>query len=369
MSPWSKYIAWWASRRGLTPNHVTALSVAVAVLAAACCAIGTRPGYVAGAVLVMLAFGLDCADGQLARLTGLFSALGGWLDGMCDRLKEYVVYAGLAVGAARTGADVWLLAVAALVLQTVRHALDSAWAVTPASAGAQAEGVRRRATGGRRRGHWLRKVAVLPLGERSLLTSMLIALTAPRIVFVVLLVGGGLAGAYMLAAQVSRSLRPAAATPDPEAGAALLRMCDFGPLLAALVRGRSLAPRWGWLLPPALRAGEYAVIAVAGLVCGAGVGPVTYAYLLLLIWHHYDAAYRLRHRVAASPVARLAGLGGVEVRTAAVAVLAAVGAPAYLGGLAIAAVVLAITAVAGGLELARRDEPLAEGPPERSEEP
>jgi phosphatidylglycerophosphate synthase len=37
---------------------------------------------------------VDCADGQLARLTGTFSDLGGWLDAMFDRLKDYAVYAG-----------------------------------------------------------------------------------------------------------------------------------------------------------------------------------------------------------------------------------------------------------------------------------
>jgi phosphatidylglycerophosphate synthase len=76
----------------VTPNQVTAASLVVALLAAGCFTAGSRPGYVVGAVLV-LSFDLDCADGQLARLTGTFSDLGGWLDAMFDRLKEYAVYA------------------------------------------------------------------------------------------------------------------------------------------------------------------------------------------------------------------------------------------------------------------------------------
>ena len=86
VSPWSKHIAWAAAQRNLTPNQVTTISVAVALLAAGCFAVGERPTYVLGAVLLQLSFGLDCADGQLARLTGTFSPLGGWLDAMFDRL-------------------------------------------------------------------------------------------------------------------------------------------------------------------------------------------------------------------------------------------------------------------------------------------
>jgi phosphatidylglycerophosphate synthase len=361
VSPWSKYIAWTAARRGLTPNQVTTISLAVAVLAAGCFAVGLRPTYVVGAVLLQLSFGLDCADGQLARLTGRFSPLGGWLDAMFDRLKEYVVYAGLAVGAARSGDDVWLLAALALALQTVRHVVDSAYAVTPAAVRAKNEGVERRATGGRRRWHWGRKVAIFPIGERWALISVLAALTSPRVVFLALLVAGGLAAAYMLAAQVRHSLRPAGRAAAPDASSALLRMSDAGPIVTALARavgrGRSLPPRWGWVVPPLLRAGEYAAVLVAARLSGAGVGALTYAYLLALVWHHYDADYRSRHRVAAASRSVVAGLGGFEVRILAVAALAVAGAGAYTIGIAILTGLLVIVAVAQVVDLRRRLEP------------
>jgi hypothetical protein len=277
---------------------------------------------------------------------------------MFDRLKEYVVYAGLAVGSVRAGDDVWLLAVLALGLQTVRHAVDSAYAVTPAAVRAKDEGVERRATGDRRRWHWARKVAILPIGERWLLISVLAAVSTPRVVLVVLIAAGALAGAYMLIAQARRALRPTAAAPAPEATAALLRMCDAGPLLSraarAVGRGRSLPPRWGWLLPPALRAAEYATVVVAGLLCLAGVGPVAFGYLLTVIWHHYDAGHRSRHRVAESGLTVVAGLGGFEVRTLVVVVLAVLGAGVYTVGLAAMAVLLAVVAVVRGLDLRKQ---------------
>jgi hypothetical protein len=69
VSPYSKYIARWAARRGLTPNQVTAFSLLLGVVAAAAFATGERWGLVAGAVLLQVAFTTDCVDGQLARFT------------------------------------------------------------------------------------------------------------------------------------------------------------------------------------------------------------------------------------------------------------------------------------------------------------
>ena len=130
VSPYSRYLARWFARRGWRPNHVTVLSMLVALVAAALCATGQRWGYVAGAVLLQASFTLDCVDGQLARYTLDFSRVGAWLDATFDRAKEYALFAGLAIGSARTGVDVWLLAGAAMSLQTVRHSLDFAFAAS-----------------------------------------------------------------------------------------------------------------------------------------------------------------------------------------------------------------------------------------------
>ena len=72
-------------------------------LAAAAFATGERWGLVAGAILLQAAFTTDCVDGQLARYTRTFSKLGAWLDSIFDRSKEYVCFAGLAIGASRGG--------------------------------------------------------------------------------------------------------------------------------------------------------------------------------------------------------------------------------------------------------------------------
>jgi phosphatidylglycerophosphate synthase len=130
VSPYSRHLARWCARAGLSPNQVTSASMAVAVAAAAAFAQGGLALTVVGALLLQFSFTLDCVDGQLARYTRRFSAFGAWLDSVFDRGKEYVVFAGLAVGGIRAGdeASLWLLAVAALGLQTFRHTVDFGYA-------------------------------------------------------------------------------------------------------------------------------------------------------------------------------------------------------------------------------------------------
>lgn len=208
VTPYSKHVARWAAERGVTPNQVTVTSLAVGLVAAVCCALGSRPALVAGALLLQLSFTLDCIDGQIARYTRRFSALGAWLDSVSDRVKEYAVYAGLAVGSVRGfDDDVWALAAATLALQSVRHLADFSYAVTraelagvPAAAASPRSplAAARRVTAGRGWTVWARRVAVLPIGERWALISVSAALSTPRLTFTLLLVAGTAAACYSL---------------------------------------------------------------------------------------------------------------------------------------------------------------------------
>ena len=208
---------------------------------------------VAGAVLLYFAFVLDCVDGQLARYTRQFSKLGAWLDSIFDRTKEYVVFAGLAIGASRTGDPVWLLAGAALTLQTARHAIDFSYPVSqhqviaaapqppiedpfdgprPASRLTQPVDAEeadslpapppparpgRSPSGGAWRWlwratdripalRWIKKMIAFPIGERFAAISITAALFSAHTVFIVLLVWGGFAAAYVLTGRTLRSL-------------------------------------------------------------------------------------------------------------------------------------------------------------------
>ncbi|RVX47417.1 CDP-alcohol phosphatidyltransferase-like enzyme [Nonomuraea polychroma] len=226
VSTWSRYLIKPAAKLKLTPNAVTGISVALALLAAMWFSAGTQGGRLLGALLFYLSFVLDCLDGQLARYTRTFSPLGAWADGMADRFKEYAVYVGLAFGSTDPG--IWHLAVAATILQAVRHGIDFSYGGARADAARAGAGWgkparsllesadARRATGvlglaqrlGRRAaGHWLKKMIVLPIGERTALIAVTAAFWNARVTFLSLLCWGGVAALYQLAGRMMRSAR------------------------------------------------------------------------------------------------------------------------------------------------------------------
>jgi len=315
VSPYSKYIARWCARRGLNPNQVTLFSLLLGVVAAACFATGERWGLITGAVLLQLAFTFDCVDGQLARYTRTFSKFGAWLDSVFDRSKEYVVFAGLAIGASNMGADAWVLACAALGLQTTRHAVDFSYPAThheqiaavdhapldqpgdgfglntplwlrpPPVPRDQREappppGPRQRAgRAWRRLGRrpwvvWAKKVMTFPIGERFAAISASAALFTPRTTFIVLLSWGGFATTYLVAGRLRRSLLSATAVAPPGTARGNIELYrDDGPL-ARLLR----IPIGVW--PIALIAAG-AVPLLAAIALGVDSDP---AALLVVGW-------------------------------------------------------------------------------------
>lgn len=88
---------------GRTPNQVTAASAAVTVVGLVLLVSGEPTVLRALAVmlLLVLGFALDSADGQLARLTGLGSPAGEWLDHVVDSGKIVAVHAAVLVTAYR----------------------------------------------------------------------------------------------------------------------------------------------------------------------------------------------------------------------------------------------------------------------------
>jgi phosphatidylglycerophosphate synthase len=90
---------------GLTPNQVTAASaVATATGAVLLAAVPPRPlQSVAVWFCLALGFGLDSADGQLARLHGGGSAVGEWLDHVVDAGKVVGVHLAVLVMLYRFG--------------------------------------------------------------------------------------------------------------------------------------------------------------------------------------------------------------------------------------------------------------------------
>ncbi|MFI8988308.1 DUF5941 domain-containing protein [Streptomyces antimycoticus] len=376
ISPYSRYIARWCARRGLTPNQVTTASLLTALIAAACAATGTRPGFVSAGVLLLASFVLDCTDGQLARYSLQYSTLGAWLDATFDRAKEYAYYAGLALGAARGGDDVWALALGAMVLQTCRHVVD--FAFNEANHDATGNSSPTAALSGRLDSVgwtvWVRRMIVLPIGERWAMIAVLTAVTTPRITFYVLLIGCALAACYTTAGRVLRSLTRRAERTD-RAARALAELADSGPpaelvakaaprkassylaplsaaLGAAAVLAGTAAAGFGswvpvgcavlyavlagvavaaplkgpldWLVPPLFRAAEYGTILILAAYAEMnGALPAAFGLVAAVAYHHYDTVYRIRGGTGAPPRRLVRAIGGHEGRTVVVTAAAA----------------------------------------------
>ncbi|MFC9493697.1 DUF5941 domain-containing protein [Streptomyces sp. NPDC056982] len=375
ISPYSRYIARWCARRGLTPNQVTTASLFTALIAAGCAATGTRVGFVAAGLLLLFSFVLDCTDGQLARYSLQYSTLGAWLDATFDRAKEYAYYAGLALGAARGGDDVWALALGAMVLQTCRHVVDFSFNEANHDATANTSPTAALSDKLDSVGWtvWVRRMIVLPIGERWALIAVLTALTTPRITFIVLLIGCALAATYTTAGRVLRSLTRRATRTD-RAAQALTELSDSGPLSELLQRAVRGVPRhtgpaiaalgalvlvlatalsdygswWpvlgaavyaltsaaavsrplkgplDWLVPPVFRAAEYGtILLIAAKADVNGALPAAFGLVAAVAYHHYDTVYRIRGGTGAPPHWLVRAIGGHEGRTLVVTVIAA----------------------------------------------
>ncbi|MDF3140785.1 MULTISPECIES: DUF5941 domain-containing protein [unclassified Streptomyces] len=372
ISPYSRYIARWCARRGLTPNQVTTASLITALIAAGCAATGTRGGFIAAGVLLIFSFVLDCTDGQLARYSLQYSTLGAWLDATFDRAKEYAYYAGLALGAARGGDDVWALALGAMVLQTCRHVVDFSFNEANHDATANTSPTAALSDKLDSVGWtvWVRRMIVLPIGERWAMIAVLTAVTTPRITFYALLIGCAFAATYTTAGRVLRSVtRKARRT--ARAAQALVDLADNGPLASFVARvtravlgapllvalggtavlavslfsGATWAPVAGavvyaitagqalyrplkgaldWLVPPVFRAAEYGTVLILAAKSEVnGALPAAFGLVAAVAYHHYDTVYRIRGNAGAPPAWLVRSIGGHEGRTLLVTVLAA----------------------------------------------
>jgi phosphatidylglycerophosphate synthase len=91
------------SRIRIQPDTLTALGVAVSLVAALAFAMGHM---VWGGVALFGAGFFDVIDGVVARSQGREGASGGFFDSSMDRLSELLAFSGMAIGMARN-ADPW----------------------------------------------------------------------------------------------------------------------------------------------------------------------------------------------------------------------------------------------------------------------
>jgi phosphatidylglycerophosphate synthase len=95
-----------AFHAGLTPNAVTGISAAFTATGIGLLALAPHSWTTGVAVTACLVvgYGLDAADGQLARLRGGGSPAGEWLDHMVDALKLLALHLSVLIGLYRSDA-------------------------------------------------------------------------------------------------------------------------------------------------------------------------------------------------------------------------------------------------------------------------
>ncbi len=372
-----------ALRLGLRPNQITVASLGIGLAAAVAFSTGARVGLVAGALLLQLSLVVDCVDGEVARYTRGFSALGAWLDASTDRVKEYACYAGLAFGAAELGpVDPWLLAAAMLSLQTARHTSDYTFTLVKNVREGMAEtvpleqrddviadgptesaavrAVRASARSNERPAiRWMKKAVYLPIGERWLVISLAAAFGSAYWVFASLLVLGTLALVYTTSARLLRSKTWTAASATELERQVVQAQLDRGPLASAAARAlpwRLPAGRLAWTMPAVLRAVEFTFVVLTVRRVAPESMPAAFALLFVIAYHHYDALYRVLNGLASAGSLRLVGLG-VEGRMLVISALAIAGSQALTQGLVLLVVALGVLFIgmgtAGGLHALR----------------
>ncbi len=306
----SKILTWLAVRIGATPNQVTLLSFAIGLYAAYSFSQGGFAATLIGAILLQLSIIVDCVDGELARYTRKFSSLGAWLDAVTDRVKEYLVFFGLAYGAAREGKDLWLPAILMMLIQTFRHLSDYNFAQSvkirneellkvPVEFMADFDGIipSERLPKGRLR-YWLGKIIQFPIGERWLVISATAVIGGAAFTFTAMPI---LALISAIVVYRGRIIRTRKMEKTRLTSNLIVNQLDL------LGIRRTISTRASWIEPSIWVAIEgiilIALFASQGLMAGT-----SFLLLFAILFHHYDALYRALQNEKKPIWLQLAGL-------------------------------------------------------------
>lgn len=290
----SKILTWVAVKVGATPNQVTLISFAIGLYSAFCFAQGTFWQIFLGAVLLQLSIIVDCVDGELARYTRKFSQLGAWLDAVTDRVKEYMVFLGLAIGADKSGRDLWIPAMIMMLIQTFRHLSDYNFArvvkfrveetfVEPIDFIADFDGIIpiEKQPKGRLR-YWLGKIIQFPIGERWLAISASAVIGGAAFTFTIMPILAAISGIVVYRGRIINTRQMAK---KPTRRSLIPDQADlFG------VR-RSFTERFDWIEPSILRLIEGAFL-IWIFASSDQVNIAAYMIIFSIVFHHYDNLYR-----------------------------------------------------------------------------
>lgn len=287
----SKLFTWAAVRLRVTPNQITLISFAIGLLSAYEFSRGDFWSIFTGALLLQLSIIVDCVDGELARYTRRFSQLGAWLDAITDRIKEYLVFFGLAYGAARDGQDLWIPAMAMMVFQAVRHLSDYNFArinkvrstdlpIIDFKVANDGFVPIKKAKKSRLQ-YWAKKAIQFPIGERWLVISASAVIGGAAFTFTVMPILATLS----IVAVFRARLRVTRTWPKLRVNKEVI-----DDQLDTFKNAKS-TNRFDWLEPSILRALEGAVI--IGLTVISDLNrPTAFLLLFAIIYGHYDNLYR-----------------------------------------------------------------------------
>ena len=104
----------------LSPNTLTLIGLVISIASAIAFA---RGELIVGGALILVSGMFDILDGAVARANGSMTSFGGFLDSVCDRYADAVVFIGIMYGAldgriltsALIGIPLWLWCAIALV--------------------------------------------------------------------------------------------------------------------------------------------------------------------------------------------------------------------------------------------------------------
>ena len=290
----SKLLTWLAVRVNATPNQVTLISFAIGLYSAFCFTKGTFSQTLLGAALLQLSIIVDCVDGELARYTRKFSKLGAWLDAVTDRVKEYMVFLGLAIGAEKSGQDLWIPAIVMMLIQTFRHLSDYNFArsikqraeeqfIAPIDFSADFDGIipSEREPKGRLR-YWLGKIIQFPIGERWLVISASAVIGGASFTFTVMPIL-----AFISALVVFRGRTIGTLKMQKERSRGILISAQQDSLFVRL----AFLKRFDWIEPSFLRVIEFALLLWI-FTMNEQINIATFIIFFTIVFHHYDNLYR-----------------------------------------------------------------------------
>ena len=102
-------------RLGISPNLVTAISLALSLAAAGLFAWGSGAAIHWAAGVFLVSRFIDHIDGELARQAGKSSRFGHYFDAVTGMISYAALFLGIAVGLWRGGAGQWTVALALVV--------------------------------------------------------------------------------------------------------------------------------------------------------------------------------------------------------------------------------------------------------------